>query len=131
MNFEKPKKSEFCKNETKKKKKKLLEILSFYTCVPKTSIIWGTVHELRRMKKWKLQKKPLEIPSFYTILPKIIVIDYTVPKIWHVIDVIVIFHFGLFFAFLPPKSPKNKISKKNEKALGDIIILHMCTKNYD
>ena len=34
MNFEKPEKSAFWKNE-----KKLLEILSFYTCVPKTTII--------------------------------------------------------------------------------------------
>ena len=42
MNFEKPEKSEFWKNE-----KKLLEISSFYTCVPKTTIIWGTVPEIR------------------------------------------------------------------------------------
>ena len=41
MNFEKPKKSEFWINETK-----LLEISSFYTCVPKTTIIWGTVPEI-------------------------------------------------------------------------------------
>ena len=41
MNFEKPKKSEFWINETK-----LLEISSFYTCVPKTIIIWGTVPEI-------------------------------------------------------------------------------------
>ena len=39
--------------------------------------------------------------------------------------------WAIFCLFTPPKSPKNKISKKNEKALGDIIILHMCTKNYD
>ena len=33
------KKSEFCKNKKKiKKKKKILEISSFYTCVPKTTI---------------------------------------------------------------------------------------------
>ena len=42
MNFEKPEKSEFWKNE-----KKLLEISSFYTCVPKTTIIWGTVPEIQ------------------------------------------------------------------------------------
>ena len=28
-------------------------------------------------------------------------IGYTVPEIWHMTDVI-IFHFGLFFALLPP-----------------------------
>ena len=50
-------------------------------------------------------------------------------------DVIVIFHFGLFFAFLPsppPQQPKkSKLKKMKKKTPGDIIILHMCTKNYD
>ena len=37
MNLEKPEKSEFWKNEKKQKQKqKLLEISSFYTCVPKS-----------------------------------------------------------------------------------------------
>ena len=58
-------------------------------------------------------------------------ICYTVPEIWHVTDVIVIFHFGLLFALLPPNSPKNQTFKKMKKARGDITILHMCTKNYD
>ena len=42
MNFEKPEKWEFWK-----KWKKLLEISSFYRYVPKTTIIWGTVPEIR------------------------------------------------------------------------------------
>ena len=42
VNFEKPEKSEFLKNENK-----LLEISSFYTCVPKATIIWSTVPEIR------------------------------------------------------------------------------------
>ena len=46
-------------------------------------------------------------------------------------DVIVISHFGLFFALLPPNSPKKQNFEKTKKAPGDIIILHMCTKNYD
>ena len=65
-------------------------------------------------KKWKSQKKwknPLEIPSFYTTLPKIKIICYTVPYIWYMTDVIVIFHFRLLWG-------------------GDIIILQMCTKIY-
>ena len=33
---------------------------------------------------------------------------------------VIIFHFGLFLAFYPPK-----------KRPGEIIILHMCTKYYD
>ena len=41
------------------------------------------------------------------------------------------FHFGLFFLpFYPPNDPKNQNIKKLNKLL-DIIILHMCTKNYD
>ena len=55
------------------------------------------------------------------------IICYTVPEIWHVTAVILIFHFGLFFAHLPKKSNFKKMKKKP----GDIIILHMCTKNHD
>ena len=70
-----------------KKWKKLLEILSFYTCVPKTTIIWGTVPKIwsetffvilnhflpfqegyiKILKKWK---NHLEMSSFYTSAPK-------------------------------------------------------------
>ena len=42
MNFEKPEKWDFWKNE-----KKLLKISSFYTSVPKTTIMWGAVPEIR------------------------------------------------------------------------------------
>ena len=45
---------------------------------------------------------------------------------------VIIFHFGLYFAlFLPPYSQKNQNFEKMKKLPGDIIILHMCTKNYD
>ena len=47
---------------------------------------------------------------FYTSVPKIMIIRYVVPETWRVTDVIFIFHFGLFFALLPPFQPK-----KNEK----------------
>ena len=57
---------------------------------------------------------------------------YTVPGIWHVTRAIFIFHFGLFFALLPPNSRKNQNQKKKfEQTSGNIIILHICTKNYD
>ena len=61
------------------------------------------------------------------------IIGYTVPEIWCVMDVIAVFHFGLFFALLPPNSPKNQNFKKmkEKKTPGDIILLHVCTKNYD
>ena len=62
----------------------------------------------KKMKKtrWK-KKKCLEKSSFYTSVPKIMIICYTVSEIWHMTDVILTFHFVLFFAFLPHKSPKN------------------------
>ena len=67
--------------------------------------------------------------SFYTSAPKIMIICNTVPEIWHMTDVIVIFHFGLFFALLPPpNSPKNQNFKKMKKIPGDIIILHVYQK---
>ena len=44
------------------------------------------------------------------------------------------FSFWAIF-FVLPKSPKNQSKnqnlKKTKKTPGDIIILHMCTKNYD
>ena len=62
-------------------------------------------------QKWKFQKnekkkkkKHLEISSFYTSVTELMIICYTVPEIWHMTDVIVIFHFGLFLPFYPPKS---------------------------
>ena len=53
----------------------------------------------------------------------------TVPEIWHVMGVIVIFHFGLFFALLSLNQNQNFL-KKLKKTSGGIIILHMSTKNY-
>ena len=48
---------------------------------------------------------------------------------------LIIFHFGLFFALLPPEPPKKtkykkKKKKKHTHTPGDII-LHMCAKNHD
>ena len=109
-----------------KKWKKCLEISSFYICVPKTMIrcctvpeIWCvtdvivtshfrlffplltplTAQKIKILKKWK---NNLEISSFYTREPKIMIRCCTVPDIWCVTDVIVISHFGLFFALLLP-----------------------------
>ena len=47
-------------------------------------------------------------------------------------DVIVIFHFGLFFALLPLQQPKkSKLKKMKKKTPRDIIVLQECTKNHD
>ena len=77
-----------------------------------------TVQKIKISKKWKTG---LEISSFYTILPKTMIIGHTVLETWCMMDVI-IFHFGLFFALLPPNSLKNenlkyekRKSQKNEK----------------
>ena len=53
----------------------------------------------KKFKKMK-KKKYLEI-SFYISVPKILIICCNVPEIWCMTDVN-IFHFGLFFALLPP-----------------------------
>ena len=72
------------------------------------------------------KKKPLEIPSFYTIVPKVMIIGYTVPEIWCMTHVTFIFHFGLFFALLPPNSPKNENTKKWKKCL-ELSSFYMCS----
>ena len=60
------------------------------------------------------------------------IICYPVPEIWHVMHVIFIFHFGLFFCpFTPLTAQKIKISNKEKKRPQDIIILHRHTKNHD
>ena len=44
-------------------------------------------------------------------------------------DVIIISHFGLFFVLYPLAAQKD--FEKMKKMPGDIIILHVCTTNYD
>ena len=72
------------------------------------------------------KKNPLEIPSFNTIVPKVMIIGYTVPEIWCMTHVTFIFHFGLFFALLPPNSPKNENIKKWKKYL-ELSSFYMCS----
>ena len=88
-------------------------------------------HNSPKNENFKKMKKGLEISSFYTSVPKIMIIYYTVPEIWYVTHVIVIFIFAYFLLFYPPNSPKNKNFKKMNRAPGDTITLYMCTKNYD
>ena len=53
-------------------------------------------------------------------------------EIWSVTDRF-FSHFRPFFALLPPppSPPPPNNPEKMKKTPGDIIILHMCTKNYD
>ena len=71
----------------------------------------------------------MEILSFYTCLQQMTIIWCTVPEIWSATDRI-FFYFGPSFALLPPNNPGNKNFDKMKKALGDIIILYMFTKNH-
>ena len=76
-------------------------------------------------ENFKKMKKQLEITSFYTSVPKIMIRWYTVPEIWHMMDGIVTFLFGLFFVLLFLNSPKNQISRKWKKSL-DILSFYTC-----
>ena len=49
-------------------------------------------------QKWK---KHLKVSAFTTSVLKIMIICFIVPEIWHLMDVVVSFNFGLFFAILP------------------------------
>ena len=55
--------------------------------------------KIKILKKWK---KYLAMSSFYKCVPQIMIRWCTVPEIWCATDVIVISHFELFFALLPP-----------------------------
>ena len=62
----------------------------------------------------KMKKRPGDIIILNNCT---MIICYTVPETWCVTDVIVIFHFGLFFC--PFTAQKIKISKKMKKIPGD------------
>ena len=51
-----------------------------------------------------------------------------VAEIWSAADIILC-HFSPFLLFYPTNNLKNQNLEKMKKALGDIIILHMCTIN--
>ena len=87
----------------------------------------------RKIKIYKMKKQFLEISPFYTSAQKAMIICYNVPEIWCVMDVTATFHFGLFLPFYPSprNSQKNYNLTKTKKTPGDIIILHICSKNYD
>ena len=88
--------------------KKYLDILSFYTCVPLIKIvclvpeIWSSIYVFVTLIIFfcpfyspnTLKMKTLQISSFYTGVPKIMIICYTVPEIWRMSDVIVVFILG-------------------------------------
>ena len=111
-----------------KKSKKYLEKSSFYTCVPDMECNWQNFLSFwtifcpftpltQKIKIFTTMEKLLKISQFYTSLLETMIICYTVPGIWCMTNAIFIFHFGLIFALLPPKSPKNQNLKKNWKQI--------------
>ena len=108
----------------KMKKKTPGDIIILHKCTINDNYTWFLRYEVRqtelfvilghfltfdppnnpKTKNLKKTRKYLKISSFYTSVPKIMIICYTVPKIWCMMDVIVIFHFVLFFAILTPPS---------------------------
>ena len=79
------------------------------------AIVWSfTPSTNQKIKTLKKRKKRLEIPSFYISVPKILIICYTVPEIWHVMDVIVVSFLANFlpFSFYPTSSQTNHNLKK-------------------
>ena len=135
--------------------KKDLQISSFYTLVPKIIIICYTISEIWHVsdviifilgnflpfyppnspkneisKHWK---HILEISSFYTSVLKswsyaILFLRYGAWQMC-VIDVIVIFHFGLLFALLLPTAQKIKISQTWKKRQE--ISFYICVPKND
>ena len=79
------------------------------------------IKKSRILKKWK---KILEISSFYTSVAWCIV-----PEIWSSKNNFLSF-WAIFWPFTPLKTPKNQNFGKMKKPIGEIIILHMCTKNH-
>ena len=74
-------------------------------------VFLGNFLSFYSLTSWKMKipkrKKTLGISSFYTSVQKIMIIHYTVPEIWRMTDVIVIFILGYTFPFYPPNNPKN------------------------
>ena len=111
-------KSKFYKNEKKKKKKPW--ILSHFTQVHHKWQWWCTVPEISAsdnifhhfrpffalspqittQKTQNLEKMIKTPAATITSVPKIMITCYTVSETWHVMNVIFIFHFGLFCSLL-------------------------------
>ena len=91
------------KNQNSEKiKKNFLEISSFYTCVPNTTTIWGTVPEIQSETNLFC-----DFGLFFALYPT------PLPSPLH------------------PKNPENQNFDKMKKKLGDAIILNLCNKNHN
>ena len=86
----------------------------------------------KKKKKCNFEKlKKLAGYHYFThVYQKTTIIWGTAPKIQSESGII-FYHFGGFFALLLPNKPKNRNFKQMKKVSGDVIILHMCSKNHD
>ena len=82
------------------------------------------------MQFWKTEKTCWRYHHFTHVYQKTTIIWGTAPEIQSETDMI-FYHFGGFFALLLPNKPKNQNFKQMKKSSGDVIILHMCSKNHD
>ena len=83
------------------------------------------------LKNWNFEKlkKSLEI-SFYTCVPRMTIISCMVPEIRSATNRFFLSFSAIFY--LPNLLINRKIKiMRNEKTPEDIIILHLCTINYD
>ena len=100
----------------------------FFVILDKILLIYPLkTWKIKILKKWK--KTPRDITLHKCTRNQDHMLYYSW-EIGRMTDVIVIFHFGLFFPLLQPKKWKNK-NKKNKKKPEDVIIFHNCTKNHD
>ena len=85
-----------------------------------------TAQKIKILKKWK---KCLEISSFYISVPKIMIRWCTVPEIWCMTDIWLLFLIlGYFLPFYPPPPPLltdlsekfNKFTSKYDKVYSEL-----------
>ena len=130
-------------------KKNLPQISSFYSCVPKITIIWCTVPEKRN----ETDRIFCHFGPFFALLAPFMIPKIKILKQWKTFLEILSFVYqkwtsydilflkykakqtnffgilGHFLLFLPPDSLENQNFKKLKNIPGGTIILHMCTIN--
>ena len=74
-----------------------------------------TTRKINILKKWKKKKMPGDIIIIHKCTKNHDHMLHRVPEIQCMMDVILIFYFGLLLPFYPPNDPKNQNFFKNEK----------------
>ena len=109
-------------NQNFEKWKNLLEISSFYTCVPKIKITWCTFLDMRS----ETDRIFYHFGPFFVLLPPQQSYDVWFPRYgmqWTEFFVIL----DHFLHFYPTNNSKNQNFEKIKQIPRDIIISHRCT----